>query len=84
MDEHLGSLGEQQRRLGRDHLHVLVQLHYLLDPSQRQLLLFEVVLKNERRIPWQLSLLQMGIWNTVVLVVILMGRKGHRTRVSIV
>ena len=42
VDEHLGGLGEEDGRLGRDHLHVLVQLHDLLDPGQRQLLVLQV------------------------------------------
>ena len=45
MDEHLGRLGEQQRRLSRDHLHILIQLHDLLDPGQWQLLLLKIILE---------------------------------------
>ena len=41
-DEELAGLGEQHGRLGGDHAHVLVGLHDLLDPGQRQLVVLEV------------------------------------------
>ena len=41
-DEHLAGPGEDDGRLGGDHADVLVGLHDLLDPSQRQLVVLEV------------------------------------------
>ena len=41
-DEHLARLGEEHGRLRGDHPHVLVALHDLLDPSQRQLVVLKV------------------------------------------
>jgi hypothetical protein len=41
-DEEFAGLGEQHGRLGGDHAHVLVGLHDLLDPGQRQLVVLEV------------------------------------------
>ena len=42
LDEELGRLGEYDRRLGADHLHLVIQLHYLLDPGQWQLGILKV------------------------------------------
>merc|ERR1712078_948100 len=42
-DEHLARLGEEHRGLRRDHPHVLVALHDLLDARQRELVVLELV-----------------------------------------
>lgn len=42
-DEELAGFGEEDRCFGGDHAHILVGFHDLLDTSERELVVFEIV-----------------------------------------
>ncbi len=69
MNENLGSFGKEDRGLGADHLHVVVELHDLLDSRQGELLVLEATVT-------QLADLFGGFWPEIL--VSLLGLKQVR------